>query len=123
MIFHIFGSLGEFERDLIRERTNAGLKAARARGRVGGRKNKLTPSQTKTLLQCMRVSSIPLRKSEKLSKLANQLCIDISGRPINVKSAPQRSQNQRCIGEISTSEIIVKLKPSTWKPMVAEYLT
>jgi len=36
-IFHIFASLAEFERDLIRERTNAGLSAARARGRKGGR--------------------------------------------------------------------------------------
>jgi DNA invertase Pin-like site-specific DNA recombinase len=37
LIFHIFGSLAEFERDLIRERTQAGLAAARARGRLGGR--------------------------------------------------------------------------------------
>src|SRR5437868_10492177 len=37
LIFHIFGALAEFERDLIRERTNAGLAAARARGRLGGR--------------------------------------------------------------------------------------
>jgi len=37
LIFHIFASLAEFERDLIRERTNAGLTAARARGRNGGR--------------------------------------------------------------------------------------
>lgn len=37
LIFHIFASLAEFERDLIRERTNAGLSAARARGRKGGR--------------------------------------------------------------------------------------
>jgi DNA invertase Pin-like site-specific DNA recombinase len=37
LIFHIFGSLAEFERSLIRERTNAGLKAARERGRLGGR--------------------------------------------------------------------------------------
>ena len=37
LIFHIFASLAEFERDLIRERTMAGLAAARARGRVGGR--------------------------------------------------------------------------------------
>lgn len=41
LIFHIFCSLAEFERDLIRERTNAGLAAAKARGRVGGRKKKL----------------------------------------------------------------------------------
>jgi DNA invertase Pin-like site-specific DNA recombinase len=37
LIFHIFASLAEFERDIIRERTNAGLTAARARGRKGGR--------------------------------------------------------------------------------------
>jgi DNA invertase Pin-like site-specific DNA recombinase len=37
LIFHIFGALAEFERDIIRERTNAGLTAARSRGRLGGR--------------------------------------------------------------------------------------
>src|SRR6266487_6592448 len=38
LIFHLMGALAEFERDLIRERTNAGLAAARARGRIGGRR-------------------------------------------------------------------------------------
>jgi DNA invertase Pin-like site-specific DNA recombinase len=42
LIFHIFGALAEFERDLIKERTNAGLQAARARGRKGGRPKALT---------------------------------------------------------------------------------
>src|SRR5438094_7199519 len=37
LVFHIFGALAEFERDIIRERTQAGLTAARARGRLGGR--------------------------------------------------------------------------------------
>ena len=37
LIFHVFGALAEFERDVIRERTQAGLTAARARGRKGGR--------------------------------------------------------------------------------------
>ena len=41
MHFHIFGALAEFERELIRERTRAGLAAARARGRQGGRPRKL----------------------------------------------------------------------------------
>jgi DNA invertase Pin-like site-specific DNA recombinase len=45
LIFHIFGALAEFERDMIRERTNAGLQAARARGRQGGRPKALTPRQ------------------------------------------------------------------------------
>src|SRR5713101_2132826 len=41
LIFHMMGALAEFERDLIRERTNAGLEAARERGRKGGRPRKL----------------------------------------------------------------------------------
>jgi len=45
LIFHMFGALAEFERNLIRERTQAGLQAARARGRNGGRRQKLTPQQ------------------------------------------------------------------------------
>ncbi len=40
--FHIFGALAEFERSLIRERTNAGLQAARARGRNGGRRKSMS---------------------------------------------------------------------------------
>jgi len=48
LVFHIFASLAEFERDLIRERTNAGLAAARARGRTGGRPPRLTPHQVTT---------------------------------------------------------------------------
>ena len=42
LIFHVFGALGQFERDLIRERTKAGLAAAAARGRKGGRKHVVT---------------------------------------------------------------------------------
>jgi len=45
LVFHIFGALAEFERELIRERTHAGLAAARARGRKGGRPRKLAPRQ------------------------------------------------------------------------------
>jgi DNA invertase Pin-like site-specific DNA recombinase len=43
LVFHLFAALAEFERALIRERTQAGLAAARARGRQGGRPRKLTP--------------------------------------------------------------------------------
>src|SRR5438270_4361766 len=49
LIFHIFGALAEFEREIIRERTNAGLMAARARGRRGGRP-KLTPNARKVAM-------------------------------------------------------------------------
>ncbi len=47
LIFHIFGALAEFERGLIRERTQAGLAAARVRGRVGGRPPRLSPAQVR----------------------------------------------------------------------------
>jgi DNA invertase Pin-like site-specific DNA recombinase len=47
LIFHVFGALGQFERDLIRERTRAGLAAAAARGRKGGRKPVVTADKLK----------------------------------------------------------------------------
>jgi DNA invertase Pin-like site-specific DNA recombinase len=47
LTFHLFGALAEFERDLIRERTMAGLTAARARGRQGGRPSVWTPAKLK----------------------------------------------------------------------------
>jgi DNA invertase Pin-like site-specific DNA recombinase len=43
LVFHVFAALAEFERDLVRERTGAGLAAARARGRHGGRPSVMTP--------------------------------------------------------------------------------
>ena len=43
LVFHVFGALAEFERSIIRERTKAGLDAARARGRKGGRPPALSP--------------------------------------------------------------------------------
>lgn len=49
LVFHIFGALAQFERNLIRERTMAGLQAARARGRFGGGVRKLTPKQVTAL--------------------------------------------------------------------------
>jgi DNA invertase Pin-like site-specific DNA recombinase len=53
LIFHLMGALAEFERDLIRERTNAGLAAARARGRKGGRPKKLKTSGKVALVRQM----------------------------------------------------------------------
>lgn len=51
LIFHVFGALAEFERNLIRERTHAGLVAARARGRRGGRKPVLDLAKKTLALQ------------------------------------------------------------------------
>lgn len=51
LVFHIFGALAEFERNLIQERTRAGLAAARARGRNGGRPKALDEQKTQLLYQ------------------------------------------------------------------------
>jgi len=48
LVFHVFGALAEFERDLIRERTLAGLQAGRRRGRAGGRPALMTKDKTTT---------------------------------------------------------------------------
>ncbi len=49
LVFHIFGALAEFEREIIKERTQAGLQAARSRGKVGGRPKALTPKEIQML--------------------------------------------------------------------------
>ncbi len=54
LVFHVFAALSEFERNLIRERTQAGLAAARARGRAGGRKPKLDERQVREIKALLR---------------------------------------------------------------------
>lgn len=60
LIFHIFGSLAEFERELIRERTKAGLVAARARGKVGGRPKRLSDAQIEKVIKLMSDRTVPI---------------------------------------------------------------
>ncbi len=51
LVFHVFASLAEFERDLVKERTQAGLSAARARGRMGGRPTVLSAAKRKQAIK------------------------------------------------------------------------
>jgi DNA invertase Pin-like site-specific DNA recombinase len=51
LIFHVMAALAEFERGLLSERTTAGLQAARAQGRVGGRPKALTPQAQKAVIE------------------------------------------------------------------------
>lgn len=60
LVFHVFAALAEFERNLIRERTHAGLAAARARGRKGGRKPSLSSQQVREIKALLRDPSIPV---------------------------------------------------------------
>jgi DNA invertase Pin-like site-specific DNA recombinase len=82
LIFHIFGALAEFERNLIRERTQAGLVAARERGRIGGRPKALTPRQIliaqslyddptnsiQEICRILKISKVTLYRSIKIGK-------------------------------------------------------
>jgi DNA invertase Pin-like site-specific DNA recombinase len=65
LIFGIFAALAEFEAELIRERTQAGLAAARARGRLGGRPRKMT---VETLRMAMAAMADPNSKSSEVAK-------------------------------------------------------
>ena len=62
LIFHIFASMAEFERNLIQERTKAGLAAARARGRLGGRKKALSKDQRALAVKLYNEKKTPIKK-------------------------------------------------------------
>jgi len=69
LVFGIFAALAEFERELIRERTKAGLASARARGRSGGRKFALTKAQVRLAQAAMG------KKETVVSRLCDELGI------------------------------------------------
>jgi DNA invertase Pin-like site-specific DNA recombinase len=72
LVFHIFASLAEFERSIIRERTTAGLNAARARGRTGGRPRSLDESDLTAARALLADPEIPV------AEIARRLNIDQS---------------------------------------------
>jgi len=70
LIFHIFGALAEFERDLIKERTQAGLKAARRRGRFGGRPPSLSASEIKKLKRYYKKGDLSVKEICKVFSIS-----------------------------------------------------
>lgn len=70
LIFHIFGALAEFERELIKERTNAGLQAARARGRLGGRPKALDPKKIERLRSLYNSQDVPIDELLEMFKIS-----------------------------------------------------
>ena len=74
LVFHIFAALAEFERGVIRERTMAGLQAARARGRKGGRPPALTAKDLATAMAMLKNSEITvLEVAKRLGVAASTL--------------------------------------------------
>jgi len=72
LVFNIFASLAEFEREVIRERTMAGLAAARARGRKGGRPKGLSKEAQKTAMAC---ETLYKEKNHTVKEMCEQLGI------------------------------------------------
>ena len=72
LVFQIFASLAEFERNLIVERTQAGLRAGRARGRVGGRPPLCTPEQKELVRKMHADKTIPLSTIAETFKISKQ---------------------------------------------------
>lgn len=73
LVFHLFGALGQFERDLIRERTRAGLAAAAARGRKGGRRPVVTPEKLKRA-RALIDGGLTVRESSSSSEARGPCC-------------------------------------------------
>jgi DNA invertase Pin-like site-specific DNA recombinase len=80
LVFNIFASFAEFERELISERTRAGLKAARENGRVGGKKPGLTPEAQRKALAVYHftLENRKKPKEERMSVIELAKAIDVS---------------------------------------------
>jgi DNA invertase Pin-like site-specific DNA recombinase len=70
LIFHIFGALAEFERNLIKERTQAGLMAARARGRLGGRPKSLDKDKRQAVAKLYEDGKMPVMEICQMFKIS-----------------------------------------------------
>ncbi len=89
LIFHVFAALAEFERNLIRERTVAGLAAARARGRKGGRKAKMSKADVRkaaAMLLDPLMTKTEVAKHFGVSRVTLNLALEREGYPQNPAS-------------------------------------
>jgi len=97
LVFHLFGALAQFEREIIRDRTVAGLTVARARGRVGGRPSKLTAEQ--------------VRQARRMYD-ARELTVEQIGAVLGVS----RTSIYRALGKTTTSAPQATATPAPARP-------
>lgn len=86
LVFHLFGALAEFEHNLIVDRTKAGLAAARARGRKGGRRPKMTKNDTKkaaAMLQNPDITKTEVAEHFGVSRVTLNAALQREGYPEN----------------------------------------
>lgn len=96
-VFHIFGALAEFERSLIRERTHAGLQAARARGRKGGRPKSM-------LADDLRVAETLLDSGLGATDVARRLDVSRSTLFRRLREAKEAAEKVKSFGPLDTDE-------------------
>ena len=96
LVFHLFGALAEFERNLISDRTKAGLAAARARGRKGGRKPKMTAAdinKAAAMLKDPSITKTEVAKHFGVSRVTLNASLTREGYPEN----PAQLQGKPCL--------------------------
>jgi hypothetical protein len=114
MFFAVLGAVGEFERDLLSERTRDGLRAARARGRTGGRKSKLKPAHVQLARQMRDELDDDGRRRHTVQDIADKL--DVSRGTIHrALKAPPPSLDRRGCRTASIGRLLLgesKRRPS-----------
>ena len=94
LIFHVFGALAEFERELIRERTQAGLKAARARGKQGGRPPKMTAAQVDMAKRLMADPDLSIERICQTLKIARSTLYRYCPSPFTPKARERDKESK-----------------------------
>lgn len=91
LVFHVFAALAEFERDLIRERTNAGLEAARARGRTGGRPSALSGDQVRAARRMYEQKDMTVAQIGEVLGVSRTTIYRALNRPPAAPTSPRRA--------------------------------
>jgi DNA invertase Pin-like site-specific DNA recombinase len=95
LVFHIFGAIAEFERNLIRERTQAGLAAARARGRKGGRPRKLSTKKQQLLYDLYDAKEKSIREICEMLEISKKTLYEY------LKRRPAKTEPTTGIGDLA----------------------
>ena len=97
LMFHIFGALAEFEHGLIRERTLAGLSAARARGRKGGRKLRLSKGDVRmaaAMLADPKITKAEVARHFAVSRITLNTALAREGLGVSAVAAPEMAATE-----------------------------
>jgi DNA invertase Pin-like site-specific DNA recombinase len=96
LVFHFFGALAEFERNLIKERTQAGLSSARARGRTGGRPKTLNADKRQLAIDLYNGKETPVKKICEMMGISKPTLYEYIRESQSIKlDTPPRAENPK----------------------------